>query len=165
LILSVAILSGLYAMHSFIIDLQMQSLKKNKDTAGRLAARNDELKRLQNDQEKLNQQQSALASIKSKNPPVTQIIYRLSAIMNDETWLSQLVIDPGEEQDKEARLILTGSSMSNERLGDFLSRLSAERSFKTVVLKFSSESEGDELSQKAASGRIRFQIICQIGKG
>jgi Tfp pilus assembly protein PilN len=161
------ILSGLFVIHGYVIDLQMQTLKKNKDIGGRLAARNDELKRLQNDQEKLNQQKSALAAVKSKNPPVTQVISKLSAIMNDETWLSQLVIDPGEEQDKEARLILTGLSMSNERLGDFLNRLSTERPFKTVVLKYASESEGDEPGQKTTSGRsrIRFQIICQIGKG
>lgn len=154
-------------MYAYVIKVQLQSLTKNKDIAGQLVAKIEELKRLQGDQEKLNQQRSALAAIKSKSPPVSQAISKLSEIMNDETWLSQLVIDPGEEQGKEIRLVLTGFSMSNEHLGDFLNRLSVERPFKAVVLKFASESEKEEPGQKTtiSKRKIKFQITCQIGKG
>jgi Tfp pilus assembly protein PilN len=167
LVLSLSILSGLHLIHRYAINTRLQFLTKNKNVAGQLTARIEEMKRLQGDQDRLNQQRSALAAIRLKNPPVSQVISKLSAIMNDETWLSQLVIDPGEENDKEIRLILIGFSMSNEHLGDFLNRLSLERSFKTVVLKYASESEGCEPGQKPSSGRsrIRFQIICQMGRG
>lgn len=164
LVLSVAFVFGVYLVQAYVIKAQKQSLMKTKEIQGRLTAKIELQKRLQGDQDKLSQQRSALYAIKSKSLSASQVIAKLSEIMNEQTWLSQLSLEATEEREKETNLLLTGFSTSNEHLGDFLKRLSAERAFKGVVLKFASESDVTP-GQKIPTGKIKFQIACQLSRG
>jgi hypothetical protein len=88
--------------------------------------------------------------------------------MNEETWLRQLTIDQGKGHDEDeedvTRLKLMGLSFSNEELGNFVNRLSAEPMFKRVILKFAREMI-TALSRQNADESMRvveFQIECHI---
>jgi hypothetical protein len=167
LVCSITLLFGLYAANAYLLTVRKHSLYVMKDIPVELAGKVEVMKGLQRDRERLDRQRSALAAIKSRSRPVSQVIFGLSEIMNDDTWLSGLLIETAEGPEKDTRLVLTGLSTSNEHLGDFINRLSADRSFKGVVLKFASESEREGAGQKAATSkdRIRFQIGCQVSRG
>jgi Tfp pilus assembly protein PilN len=167
LVLSIGLLFSLSLIHTYTLKVRRQSIATSNDIPGQLTAKIELLKGLQSDLEKLDQQRSALTAIRSRSQPVSQVIYKLSRNMNDETWLSQLTMDTDEGPEKEARLVLTGISTSNEYLGDFLKQLSQERAFKGVSLKFSSELEKEESGIKTpvTKSRIRFQIVCQVRRG
>ncbi len=163
LISSVSLILLIYLGQAYHVRLEQQSLVTLKDIQGHLTGKVELQKRLQGDLEKLNQQKAALYAIKSTGQSLSHVIARLSHIMNDGTWLSQLTVEGGGGDN--ATLLLTGSSVSNEHLGDFLNRLSLDQTFRGVVLKFANESEGEEPGQKSGKGRIGFQIACQLGKG
>jgi hypothetical protein len=84
--------------------------------------------------------------------------------MNTRTWLTKLSInaDPGEDVDPGMQL--NGFSLSNEELGNFLTRLSSEPLFKDVVLKYANETKIAQSSQhqKDKIKVIGFQIDCKI---
>lgn len=155
----------IYLAQTYTLRVQGRSLAQMKEIEHLLVARIEVQKRLQADQDRLNQEKSSLIAIRAGNRSAAQIIAKLSVHMNHETWLSQLSLEATEEPRGEARLLLTGVATSNEHLGDFLSSLSADRSFKGVTLKFANESEEEQQGQKAVKGRVRFQIGCQSGRG
>ena len=167
LVLSIGFLFSLSLVHTYTLKVRRQSIAVLNDIPGQLNAKIELLKGLQNDLGKLDQQRSALTAIRSRSQPVSQVIYKLSRNMNDETWLSQLTMDTDEGPEREARLVLTGISISNEYLGEFLKQLSQEQAFKGVALKFASEFEKEESGPKTPGpkGRIRFQIACQARRG
>jgi Tfp pilus assembly protein PilN len=169
--LSVGIVLAAGSVQKHMASAKQQTLSSMKAVPVQLASRIEVLKNLQRDQERLGQLRSALTALHSKSPPPSPVLSKLSEIMNDETWLVQLSIDTDEGQEKgqekgqmrETSLKLIGFSTSNEHLGDFLNRLSAERLFKSVVLKFASESEKEPGSKDSISAsRIRFEIACQL---
>jgi Tfp pilus assembly protein PilN len=176
LVLAVGIISAARPVQRYMIEAKWQTLSAMKAIPTQLASRIEVLKGLQHDQEELNQLRSALTAIRSKNPPASPILLKLSEIMNDQTWLVQLSMDADEGQDKGqekgqetghergTNLKLMGFSTSNEHLGDFLNRLSAEQLFKAVALKSAGESAREEQGQKGAAvrGKIRFEITCQV---
>jgi Tfp pilus assembly protein PilN len=163
----IGLLFSLSLIHTYALKARRQSIATSNDTPGQLTAKIELLKGLQSNLEKLDQQWSALTAISSRSQPVSQVIYKLSRDMNDETWLSQLTLDTDEGPEREARLVLTGISTSNEYLGEFLKQLSQERAFKGVALKFASEFEKEESGPKTplSKSRIRFQIACQVRRG
>ena len=170
--LAVGIVFAAGSVQKYMIGAKQQTLSTMQSIPSQLANRIEVMKGLQRDQERLSQLRSALNALRSKSPPPSPILSKLSEIMNDETWLVQLSMDPDEGQERgqqkgqerETSLKLIGFSTSNEHLGDFLNHLSAERLFKSVVLKFASESEKEEPGSKGAisTRRIRFEIACQI---
>jgi Tfp pilus assembly protein PilN len=115
--------------------------------------------------ERLSQQESFLREL-TKNQPFSVLLLKLSDLMNAQTWLSQLVIDAGTDKDDDPSMRLTGFSLSNEELGNFLNQLSSEPLFKAVVLKFAKETEWVHPTEnQKESGRVRviqFQIDCNI---
>jgi Tfp pilus assembly protein PilN len=159
------LVSVIYVAQTSMLRVQRRSLAQTKEIEQVLVARIQVQKRLQADQDRLNQEKSSLIAIRAGSRSAAQIIAKLSDHMNSETWLSQLSLEATGEPRGEARLLLTGLATSNEHLGDFLSRLSADRSFKGVTLKFANESEDEQHGQKAVKGRVRFQIGCQSGRG
>ena len=88
----------------------------------------------------------------------------LSDIINEQTWLTQLNIDSGLEEETTASLKLTGFSFSAEELGNFLNQLTAEPLFKTVVLRQAREYETVQLSKNAHAPvrLIQFNIESNI---
>lgn len=168
LVLSIAVVFGLYLFQNRMIVREQRSLAQLKDIQSRLMARIEVQKRLQADQDKMNQQKSALDAIRLKGQPVSHVIARLSEIMNDDTWLSQLTAEAGKDPKGETRLLLAGSSTSSAHLADFLNRLAADRAFKAVTLNFATESEKEQVGQKSPRGirgKIEFQIGFQLTGG
>jgi Tfp pilus assembly protein PilN len=175
LVLAVDVVLALSPVQAYMLNAKQQTLSVMKAIPTQLASSIETLKGLQRDQEQLNQLRSALTAMRSKSPPASPILFKLSEIMNDETWLVHVSMetDEGQEkkqdkgQDKVTNLKLTGFSTSNEHLGDFLNRLAAERLFRMVVLKFATESESGEQGEKKgiSRGKIRFEIACQIPRG
>lgn len=166
-IASVVIVFGLYFGQTRIVRMEQRALTKMKDVHGQLAAKIDMQKRLQTDQDRLSQEKSAFYSIRTKSRPLSPVMATLSEIMNDNTWISQLTVESKDEKESEVRLLLSGFSTSNEHLADFLKRLSADRTFNAVVLKFAKEAECDQGGQKSTNsksmkGGIEFQIACQV---
>ncbi|MDH3557812.1 MAG: PilN domain-containing protein, partial [Deltaproteobacteria bacterium] len=82
----------------------------------------------------------------------------------EQTWLTQLNLDSGLEEETTASLKLTGFSFSAEELGNFLSQLTAEPLFKTVVLQQAREYEAVQLSKNVnvPVRLIQFNIDCNI---
>jgi len=159
------LVSVIYLAQTYMLRVQSRSLLEMNEIERLFIARTDVQKRLQGDQDRLNQEKSSLVAIRAGSRSAAQIIAKLSDHMNADTWLSQLSLEATQEPRGEARLLLTGFATSNEHLGDFLSKLSIDPSFKGVTLKYANESEGEQQGQKTAKGLVRFQIGCQSGGG
>jgi len=157
----------LYLLQVYMIQMQKRSLTQIGKVPMYLNSKMENIRLLQADQEKLNLQKAAIDSIMKKNRSYSLVLFRLSRLMNESTWLSQLTIDGSKEKDSEARLLLTGFSMSNENLGDFLNRLSQDTLFKAVVLKYARESERENTTQNLnrPANLIQYQIECSLSKG
>ena len=136
-----------------------------KDTRTDLGLKIKEIKRIQEEVEKLDQQQAVLDTIIT-GPRSWRIIQRLSEIINEYTWLKELTKGSGSDTDTRANLKLSGFSSSNEELGNFLIKLSGDPMFKGVVLKFARETslnrarkdDGDQVKV------IEFEIECELHK-
>lgn len=168
LIAALVIVFGLYFGQTRIIGMEQRSLAKMKGVQSRLAAKIDMQKRLQADQDRLSQQKSTFHSIRTKSQPISPVIARLSEIMNEYTWVYQLTVESKDEKETEVHLLLNGFSTRNEHLADFLKRLSGDRAFSSVVLRFANEAEseqGGQKSPKGIKGGIEFQIACQVNRG
>ncbi|MCG6980058.1 MAG: PilN domain-containing protein, partial [Deltaproteobacteria bacterium] len=87
-------------------------------------------------------------------------------MMNEATWLSQLTIDSGREEESSIRLRLSGFSFSADQLGNFLQQLTSEPMFKDVLLQNARESVNSQFS-KGSDKTVRlmqFNIECKISK-
>jgi Tfp pilus assembly protein PilN len=157
----------LYLLQVYTIQIQKRSLTQMGEVPLSLNSKVENIRRLQADQEKLNQQKAVMDTIMKKNQSYSLVLFKLSHIMNKNTWLSHLTIDGSKEKESEARLLLTGFSLSNENLGDFLNRLSQDTMFKTVVLKYANEGEKENTTpqMKRPANLIQFQIECSLSKG
>jgi Tfp pilus assembly protein PilN len=167
LIGALILISCLYGLQVYTIQMQKRSLTQMGDVPRYLNSKMENIRQLQADQEKLNQQKAVMDAIMKKNQSYPLVLFKLSYLMNENTWLSQLTIDGSKEKESEARLLLTGFSLSNEKLGDFLNRLSQDRMFKAVVLKYANEGEKEKTRQQMnrPANLIQFQIECSLSKG
>lgn len=166
LIFLLAIISGYYLYETRIVLATKGALTRLKETQTSRGLKIEEIKQVQKELDNLSQQQAVLESIR-KNQSYSLILVSLADLMNEFTWLTQLTIDNEKDKDGSAGLLLTGSSFSNEELGAFLNRLSNESMCKSVVLKYSRESEKAQLTAGGgtAGSLIQFQIECHILKG
>jgi len=167
LIAALMLIACLYLMQVYTIQTQKRSLTQMGNVPLYLHSKVENIRRLQADQGKLNQQKAVMDTIMKKNQSYSLVLFKLSHIMNENTWLSQLTIDGSKEKESEARLLLTGFSLSNEKLGDFLNRLSQDTMFKTVVLKYAKEGEKENTTHpmNRPANLIQFQIECSLTKG
>ena len=157
----------LYWGQFYLIETQKLSLTQTGNVALALQSKVENVRRLQADQEKLNQQKAVMDAIIKKNQSYSLVLFQLSRLMNNNTWLAQLTISGGKEKESADRLLLTGFSLSNEYLGDFLTRLSQDPLFKNVVLKFVQEGEKENTKQQMnrPAHLIQFQIECSLPRG
>jgi Tfp pilus assembly protein PilN len=113
----------------------------------------------------LDRQQDVFKTIK-RNQPYSGVLFKLADIMNEDTWLTRLSVDSDMNTDKEGteNLTLTGFSFSNEKLGNFMSRLSSETLFKEVVLKYAKETHAaqSDPDRETNESLIQFQIECKM---
>jgi Tfp pilus assembly protein PilN len=168
LVASVMLIACLYLVQVYTIQIQKRSLTQMGDINLSLNSKVENIQRLQADQEKLNQQKIVTDTITKKNQSYSLVLFKLSHIMNENTWLSQLIIDGSKEKESaDRRLLLTGFSLSNEYLGDFLNRLSKDPLFKNVALKYAREEEKENTKKQMnrPAHLIQFQIECGLAKG
>lgn len=165
LVISLTLIWGFHLYQAPVLQAKQQTVAKLKDMHKHLGAKIDEIRRIQQELNRLKQQQAGLETI-TKSEPYSRVFAKLADIMNKRTWLTQLTIDSGTAQEAEVSLRLTGFSLSNDELGNFLNQLSAEAMFKAVVLQHAREYE---MSQRNKNARrplrlIQFQIECNISR-
>jgi hypothetical protein len=86
--------------------------------------------------------------------------------MNEDTWVTQVIIDSGLEEDPQVGLRLTGFSFSAEELGNFLKQLTEDTLFKGVLLQQLQEYESSQFSRGSNKPvrLIKFNLECNVSK-
>jgi Tfp pilus assembly protein PilN len=163
LTISLSLIFGCYLYEKHVVLAQMSTFGSLKDTHTHLGLKIQEIKRIQEELEKLDQQQAVLKTI-TIGPVCWRIILKLAEILNENTWLKTLATDNGRDKEANASLKLSGFSFSNEELGNFLITLSSEPMFKNVLLKYARETivgradkNGDDRMKV-----IEFEIECEL---
>jgi hypothetical protein len=154
-----------YSYQKYIILARKSAFGNLKDTRTNLGLKIKEIKRIQEEVKKLDQQQAVLDTIIT-GPMCWRIIRRLSEIINDDTWLKELTTGLSNDKDSRADIKLSGFSSSNEELGDFLIKLSGDPMFKGVLLKFARETIWDRARKDGGDQTkvIEFEIECELHK-
>ena len=160
-----SLIFGSYLYQKHIVLAKKSAFVNLKATHTNLGLKIKEIKRIQEEVEKLDQQQAVLDTIIT-GPLRWQIIQRLSEIINEYTWLKELTTGSGGDKDTRANLKLNGFSFSNEELGNFLIKLSGDPMFKGVLLKFARETDLDRARKDddAQIKVIEFEIECELHK-
>jgi Tfp pilus assembly protein PilN len=163
LLISLSLIWGFYFLQDYTLLAKRRKVAELKKMHLNLGAKIDEIKVMRAELNSLRQEQSGLENITS-NKPYSRIFAELSDLINEHTWLTQLNIDSGLEEEATANLKLTGFSFSAEELGNFLDQLTADPLFKTVVLQQAREDETVQLSKNthAPIRLIQFNIECSI---
>ena len=167
LIGAIMLIFCLYLLQVYTLQTQKRSLTQMGDIPLSLKSKMENIRRLQTDKEKLNQQKAVMDTITKNNQSYSLVLFKLSHLMNENTWLSQLVINGSKEKKSEARLLLTGFSLSNDNLGNFINGLSQDTMFKAVVLKYAKDNEKENTTHQLnrPANLIQFQIECSLSKG
>lgn len=134
-----------------------------KEMQIKLGTRIEKINQIQEELEKLDQQQSLLKTI-TKNQPYSIVLLKLATLMNEYTWLTQFAISSGKDKENNVNVKLTGFSFSNNKLGDFLDRLSYEPMFTSISLKYARETKialPDQNETKRVKV-IQFEIKCNF---
>ena len=166
LLLALAIIGGSYFYQSYLVLGKAKTQLTLSDMQTHLGMRIEEIKRIKDELERLDQQQVVLETI-ARNHPYSKVLFKLVDIMNQHTWLTQLAIDSNREKNGQIGLILTGLSFSNAELGNFVDRFSNEPLFDAVQLKYAKETKMKLSKQPDAAPLrlIQFGIECRIDKG
>jgi Tfp pilus assembly protein PilN len=167
LALSLSLIFGVYFYQVHVVLAKKRPPTTLKDMHTHLGTRLEEIKQVQEEVERLDQQQAVLEAIVI-NQPYSKVLLTLVDVMNEETWLNQLTIENGANQQKDKEDIvmvrLTGFSFSNDKLGNFMKQLSSNQMFKTSVLKYARETNMPS-ANPSADEPLRlttFQIECTI---
>jgi len=163
LLISLALIWGFYFLQEYALSAKKRKVAELKRMHLNLGTKIDEIKLMRAELNALRQKQSGLEDI-TLNKPYSRIFAELSDLINEHTWLTQLNIDSGLEEETAARLKLSGFSFSAEELGNFLDQLQSAPMFKTVVLQQAREYEAVQLSKNthAPIRLIQFNIECNI---
>jgi Tfp pilus assembly protein PilN len=156
---------GFYFSQMYVLHAKRRTLAELKQKHENLGSKINEIRRIQAELERMRQEQAGLENI-TLGAPYSLIVAKLADLMNEATWLSQLTIDSGHEEQSSIRLRLTGFSFSADELGNFLKQLTNEPMFKDVVLQQARESANSQFSRW--SGKtvrlMQFNIECKISK-
>lgn len=159
LLMALFMIAGIFVYQTLVVRAQRPVLQSLDEIQLLLGERRSSLKRIRAELQRLNQQRAALAKI-TQNQSYCQVLWKLTEIFIDETWLTQLSIDRSREKDTGIQLGLTGLSTSNATLGNLMSRISIDPMFKDVRLVYAKE--GNRQITSAGSGKplklIQFQI-------
>ncbi len=162
-LISLALIWGFYFLQEYTLSAKRRKVAELKKMHLSLGAKIDEIKVMRAELNALRQKLSGLEDI-TLNKPYSRIFAELSDLINEQTWLTQLNIDSGLEEETAARLKLTGFSFSAEELGNFLDQLQSAPLFETVVLQQARENETVRLRKNtnAPMRLIQFNIECDI---
>jgi Tfp pilus assembly protein PilN len=137
-----------------------------QNTHNHLGLKIKEIAKIKQELEKLDEQQTILKDI-IRGPICSQVLWKLAEIINENTWVTSLATDNNRQSEKSANIKLNGYSFSYEELGNFLSRLSAESTFRNVRLIYAQESQLSRSKQKNGDviKVIQFEIECELLTG
>ena len=163
LALCLSLLFGFYLYQVQLVLPKKRPVTTLEDMQKQLGTTIEEIKKTQQEIQRLNLQESFLKNI-TRTQPFSRILLKLSEIMNTRTWLTKLTIKSNTEKDVVPIMELYGNSLSNDDLGSFLTQLSAESMFNKVILKYSKETQIAKSSKdrNANIKAIQFQIDCEI---
>ena len=134
-----------------------------KEAPEQLSFKIEEIKRIQDELIRLDQQKSDLKNI-TKNPDYSRVLLKLVQIMNDDTWITQLTIENNKEDKTESLMSLRGYAKNSAELGDFIKNLTKTPFFHDVFLNEAKEARLREREYEVndSSSLIEFQIECGI---
>lgn len=167
LALSLSLIFGVYFYQVHVVLAKKRPPKTLKEMHTHLGTKLEEIKQVQEEVERLDQQQAVLEAIVI-NQPYSRVLLTLADMMNEETWLNQLTIESGANQQKDKKdiilLRLTGFSFSNDKLGNFMKQLSSNQMFKTSILKYARETTMPSANPSAGKPLrlATFQIECTM---
>jgi Tfp pilus assembly protein PilN len=159
LIVSLCMIFGFLVYQTRLIRAQQPALQSLDEIQMHLGQSVSEIKRIQTELQRLNQQRVVLDKI-TKNRSYCQVLWKLSEIFNDEAWLTQLTIDRSPEENRAIRLGLTGLSFSNATLGNFINQISSDPMFNEVQLVYAKE--GKRHISKSNSGKLLKLVQFEI---
>jgi Tfp pilus assembly protein PilN len=146
----------------------LQSRMVNGETSYRQAARKDlavaltrivgDIRKEQKELDLAHRERVQFGVLVEQRQSYSSVLAKLTDVMNDQTWLSQLIFDSTPDHGLHLRLM--GFSHSHEALGTLMQRLSGERMFRLVVLKSAQEST----DQHSGFAPVQFQIECDVAK-
>ena len=134
-----------------------------KEAPEQLSFKIEEIKRIQDELIRLDQQKSDLKNI-TKNPDYSRVLLKLVQIMSDNTWITQLTIENNKEAKTESLMSLRGYAKNSAELGDFIKNLTKTPFFHDVFLNEAKEARLREREYEVndSSSLIEFQIECGI---
>lgn len=165
MVISLSLIWGFYFCQVYALQAKRRTLAELKQKHQDLGSKINEIRLVQAELDRMRQEQAGLENI-TLGAPYSQILAKLADIMNEATWLSQLTIDSGREEESSIRLRLSGFSFSADQLGNFLKQLTSEPMFKDVLLQNARESVNSQFS-KGSDRTVRlmqFNIECKISK-
>ena len=164
LIFFLGLIFGFYLYQVQRVLPRQRPLTTLEDMHLQLGATMEEIGVIQKEIERLSNQEAFIKKL-SRTQPFSKLLFKLSVIMNAQTWLTRLMVDTtAEDKEKVLEMKLYGFSLSNEDLGEFLTRLSEDRLFEDVILKYARENEIKDLfkERKSTVNVIQFQINLNI---
>jgi hypothetical protein len=164
LFLALLLIFGFYSYQIHVVLPAKRPLTTVEDMQKQLGMTIEEIKATQREIQRLSSQESFLKKL-NRIQPFSKLLLKFSEIMNGQTWLTKLIIDAGtEEEETLPGIEIYGLSLSNELLGNLLTRLSDEAMFRDVVLRYAEESRIARSSQNREGfvKVIRFKIDCGI---
>jgi len=163
LVLLLGLIFGLYQYQLRAVLLKNRPKTTLEDIHVQLGATIAEIKISQQEIEQLSRQDDFLKTL-TTNQPFSEVLLKLSDIINAQTWLTRLILisTPGNEAIASG-LQLYGYSLSNDHVGNFLNRLSETPLFHNVVLRYARETQLVQSPQdsKTQLKVIQFQIDCE----
>lgn len=166
LTLCLLLIFGFYLYQVYVVFPKKRPVTTLEDMHKQLETTKEKIKETQQKIQQLGLQESLLKNL-TQIQPFSRILLELSGIMNTQTWLTKLSIDAGtEEEEFVSSIELYGFSLSNADLGNFMTRLSGEPMFQSVVLKYAKETRIARSPQdrKELVKVITFQMDCTISK-
>jgi Tfp pilus assembly protein PilN len=166
LAITLSLIAGFYLYQTRVVFAKGRAFTSLKEVHMHLGARIDKIKLIQKELEKLRQQQIVLDTVTRKQS-YSRVLSRLADIIRAQTWLTQLAMQRHRDKEGGISVTLTGFSLSNKALGDFLSQLTSETLFQTVALKYAKETTGEQSNKEQGTPArlIQFQIDCVIQSG
>lgn len=164
LLFFLSLIFGFYLYQVYFVLPRNRPVATIKDIHTQLGATIEEISETQKEIERLRVQESFLKEL-IWNQSFSRVLLRLSEIMNNRTWLARLAIDAEKNRDRgEPGMSLSGYTLSNDDLGNFLTRLSVDSLFQGVLLKYAKESRItlSRENQKTPVRVIGFEIECRI---
>lgn len=161
-----SLISGFYLYQTRVVFAKERAFTSLKEVHMHLGARIDKIKLIQKELQNLREQQIVLDTVTRKQS-YSRVLSRLADIIHTQTWLTQLAMERQRNKQGNISVTLTGFSLSNKALGDFLNQLTREPIFKTVSLKYAKETTAEQSNQGqgAMVSLIQFQIDCGIQSG